>query len=188
MIIIRDNIKKAITICGVALLFSCGGTRYSVDEKVLLEYGKEPNEANTENLSKSYAAVINKSRKTGLKEAGIYSDYAVTLVKQGKRAEANNWFNKEMESFPSSKSYVMQLKRILIPEYQNDNTVRDISAIEGDETEEATLTPKQRSEAEKKAAQVMGEDTVEEDTKALDSESGESNTDEMDSESEEKKD
>ncbi len=165
MIIIKDNIKKALTICSIALMVGCGGTRYTVDEKVLLEYGKEPNEINTENLSKSYATVINKSRKTGLKEAGVYCDYAVTLVKQGKRAEANNWFNKEMEAFPSSKSYVMQLKRLLIPEYQNDNTVRDISASEGEDAEETTLSPKQRSEAEEKAAKVMGSETDSNDTK-----------------------
>lgn len=111
-------------VAGVAFVIACacGSSKEVVDPKVMLAYGKEPNEQNMEALSKSYGNVISKSRKSGMKEPGVYSDYAVMLVKQGKRAEANGWFNKEMEAFPSSRGYVMQLKRRLIPEYQDNNS------------------------------------------------------------------
>ena len=77
------------------------------------------------------------------------------MVKQGKRAEANGWFNKEMEAFPSSRDYVMQLKRKLIPEYQDNNST---SAADADTTQvQEGLSPAKRKAAEKRAATVMGE-------------------------------
>lgn len=143
---------------------SCGGNKEMIDTKAMLAYNKEPNEQNMEVLSKSYSAYINKNRKSGVKVPGIYSDYAVMLVKQGKRAEANGWFNKEMEAFPSSRSYVLQLKRRLIPEYQDNNSTEaadnDTIAAEPD-----ALTPVQRKKAEQRAAKVMG-DTVATETEA----------------------
>ena len=146
-----------------AIVLSCGGSKEVVDPKALLAYGKEPNEQNLEVLSKSYSAVIGKNRKSGEKTPGLYSDYAVTLVKQGKRAEANGWFNKEMEAFPSSRSYVMQLKRRLIPEYQDNNST---SAADADtiQTQPDSLTPAKRKAAEERAASVLdgGENQSEE--------------------------
>ena len=141
-----------LTIFGIAVLTSCSSSKPTVDASTLLAYCKEPNTANLENLSKNYGTVINKSRKTGLNTPGIYSDYAVTLVKQGKRAEANSWFNREMSEFPSSRGYVMQLKRTLIPEYINDNSisVKDASTAESD-----SLPPEKRAAAEKRAASVL---------------------------------
>ena len=148
-----------------AISLSCGGSKEVVDPKALLAYGKEPNEQNLEVLSKSYSAVIGKNRKSGVKTPGLYSDYAVTLVKQGKRAEANGWFNKEMEAFPSSRDYVMQLKRRLIPEYQDNNST---SAADADtvQTLPDSLTPAKRKAAEKRAASVLGgEETPSEEIK-----------------------
>lgn len=131
------TIKGIIKTMAAGLIFatalSCGGNKQVVDPKAMLAYGKEPNEQTMDVLSKSYSSVISKNRKDGVKQPGIYSDYAVMLVKQGKREEANSWFNKEMETFPSSRSYVMQLKRRLIPEYQDDNTTT-ISEIDSTET------------------------------------------------------
>ena len=138
-----------------AISLSCGGSKEVIDPKAMLAYGKEPNEQNLDVLSKSYGAVINKNRKSGIKTPGVYSDYAVMMVKQGKRAEANGWFNKEMEAFPSSRDYVMQLKRKLIPEYQDNNST---SAADADTTQvQEGLSPAKRKAAEKRAATVMGE-------------------------------
>ena len=157
-----------LTIFGIAVLTSCSSSKPTVDATTLLAYCKEPNTANLENLSKNYGTVINKSRKTGMKTPSVYSDYAVTLVKQGKRAEANSWFNREMSDFPSSKGYVMQLKRTLIPEYINDNsiTVKEATTEESD-----ALPPETRAAAEKRAASVLegendkGDDTENNSTK-----------------------
>lgn len=137
---------------------SCGGNKNLIDPKAMLSYGKEPNEQTMEVLSKNYSGVISKNRKSGITTPGIYSDYAVMLVKQGKRAEANGWFNKEMEAFPSSRGYVMQLKRRLIPEYQDNNST---SAADSDTTatEPDALTPAQRKRAEKRAAAVLNDTT-----------------------------
>ncbi|MBQ6238428.1 MAG: DUF4810 domain-containing protein [Bacteroidales bacterium] len=139
---------------GMALLAACSSSQPVVDEATMLAYCKEPSEANLDNLSKNYSTIINKSRKTGVKQPGIYSDYAVALVKQGRRAEANTWFNKEMAEFASSKEYVLQLKRTLIPEYANDNSIKaDTTAVEN--ASETVLPPEKRAAAEKRAATVM---------------------------------
>ena len=119
---IKGLLKTIAAMLIFATTLSCGGSRQMVDPKAMLAYGKEPNELTLDVLSKSYSSVISKNRKTGINTPGIYSDYAVILVKQGKRAEANGWFNKEMETFPSSRSYVMQLKSRLIPEYMDDSS------------------------------------------------------------------
>ncbi len=154
------RLKGLLKILAAGLVFfttlSCGGNKEIIDPKALLTYGKEPSEQNMEVLSKSYSAVIGKNRKSGVKTPGIYSDYAVMLAKQGRRAEANGWFNKEMEAFPSSRSYVLQLKRRLIPEYQDDNSTT-ITDSDSTIAEPDALTPAQRKRAEKKAAAVMGD-------------------------------
>jgi hypothetical protein len=137
---------------GIAMLEACSSSQFVVDETILLAYCKEPSQANLENLSKNYGTLINKTRKTGLKQPGIYSDYAVSLVKQGRRAEANSWFNREISEFASSRNYVMQLKRILIPEFINDNNIK-IDDTEGSDND--ALSPTSRAAAEERAASVM---------------------------------
>lgn len=163
----RKIVRLIMAVGVVSLMASCGSSATLVDQMALLAYSKEPSQANLETLSKSYGTVINRNRKTGIKQPGVYSDYAVSLVAQGKRAEANNWFNKEMEAFPSSRAYVMQLKRQLIPEYQNDNSVRDMDASVESEN---SLSPAKRAAAEERAGEVM-----EESNKEVDKASEESN-------------
>jgi hypothetical protein len=156
------TVKGIAKIMAAGLIFaislSCGGSKEVIDPKAMLAYGKEPNEQNLDVLSKSYGAVINKNRKSGIKTPGVYSDYAVMMVKQGKRAEANGWFNKEMEAFPSSRGYVMQLKRRLIPEYQDDNSTT-AAAADTVMAEPDAMTPAQRKRAEERAAAVLGDTT-----------------------------
>ena len=118
----KNPLFKIALIAAVAsLLSSCGASTTMVDPTVRLAYEKEQNDVNSENLAKQYSSTINKNRKTGVKEPGLYCDYAVALVAQGMHAEANSWFNREMEEFPVSKQLVMQLKKELIPEYLNEN-------------------------------------------------------------------
>lgn len=156
--IIKGLLKTMAAGLLLATIISCGGNKSFIDPKAMLAYGKEPNEQNMEVLSKSYSGVISKNRKSGETSPGVYSDYAVMMVKQGKRAEANGWFNKEMEAYPSSRPYVMQLKRKLIPEYQDNNST---SAADADTlaAEPDALSPTQRKAAEKRAAAVLG-DTI----------------------------
>lgn len=146
--------KIIVTLASAVLLAACSGSEALVDPTVMLAYGMDPSAQNSENLMKSYGSAINKNRKSGKKTPGVYSDYAVTLVKAGRRAEANNWFNKEMDAFPSSRGYVLRLKRELIPEYANDNT---ISSEEASEEVESSLPPATRAAAEERAATVMDE-------------------------------
>lgn len=155
---IKGIIKTIAAGLILATAMSCGGNKAVIDPDIMLAYGKQPNEQNLEALSKNYSTVIGKNRKIKDKDPGIYSDYAVMLVKQGKRAEANGYFNKEMEAFPSSRGYVMQLKRRLIPEYQDDNstTAADTDTVMA---EPDALTPAQRKRAEERAAAVLGDTT-----------------------------
>lgn len=154
----RTILKLSVITAIMAAMAGCKGNKAVIDPTVRLAYEKEPTAENMENLSKAYAGFINKNRKTGKKEPGVYSDYAVTLVKLGRRAEANSWFNKEMEAYPSSRQYVMQLKRMLIPEYQDNNSITTDSASM-DEAE--GLSEKTRKEAEDRAAKVMEESNKE---------------------------
>lgn len=133
---IKNTLGAFLLIGILCLMAACKSSAPTVDPAAMLNYCKEQNDATTESLSKAYGSVINKSRKTGLKQPGIYSDYAVTLVKQGKRAEANSWFNKEIEAFPASRAYVTNLKRMLIPEYINNNSVNVNEASVEDDSEE----------------------------------------------------
>ncbi len=188
---------KLTVITGITvLLAACKGNKAVIDPTVRLAYEKEPTAENMENLSKAYAGFINKNRKTGKKEPGIYSDYAVTLVKLGRRAEANSWFNKEMEAYPSSRQYVMQLKRMLIPEYQNNNSITtDEASMEGEEV----MSERSRKEAEARAAEVMeksnkeienavpeiGDDNEDEDTPNVEEEDEDDNNESEGKEAEE---
>lgn len=151
----KNRLTAALLIVtGLSLTVSCKQEKnITVDPLTMLSYIKVGDSQSMENLAKNYSTVINKNRKTGVKTPGLFSDYAVALAKQGKNAEANNWFNREMADFPSSRKYVIKLKQELIPEYVNDNTIRNDEADAT--TEESTLSPAARAEAEEKAASVM---------------------------------
>ena len=157
---IKNIMKLALITVVASTMLACKGNKAVIDPTVRLAYEKDPTPENLENLSKAYGSYINKCRKTGMKQPGIYSDYAVTLVQQGKRAEANNFFNKEMEAFPSSRPYVMQLKRKLIPEYQNNNSITSESA--------SMDNSEGMSEASKKAAEERASTVLEKQNNELD--------------------
>lgn len=150
----KIRIIKSILIAVIAgMLSACGASTTMVDSNVRLAYEKEQNSTNTENLAKQYGSAINKNRKSGVKEPGLYCDYAVALVAQGKRAEANSWFNREMSEFPASRQLVLQLKKELIPEYQNNNTIGNGEASVSEEG----LSEEARAAAEERASGVMEE-------------------------------
>ncbi|MCR4815864.1 MAG: DUF4810 domain-containing protein [Bacteroidales bacterium] len=154
-------IKSLMTTAVAALLSSCGSSLAVVDPVTMLTYGKDPTEENLENLAKNYSSVINKNRKSGEKQPGVFSDYAVALARQGKHAEANTWFNMEMSTFPSSRSYVLKLKQTMIPEYINDNSINIKAADGATENETKGLSPKKRAAAEKRAKGVMDNENEE---------------------------
>ena len=143
---IKHTLKTILIICGLSIATACKSSAPTIDPIVMLNYCKEPTTATLDNLSKNYGSVINKSRKTGVKQPGIYSDYAVTLVQLGKRAEANSWFNKEMEAFPASRTYVAQLKRMLLPEYVNNNSINVNEASVEDNNDQESSTKAQANE------------------------------------------
>lgn len=151
------RILKCLSVGVLLLMMSgCGSSEAIVDPMAMLAYGKDPSDQNLESLAKSYSTVINRNRKTGLKQSAIYSDYAVALIKQGRRAEANSWMNKEMNDFPESRGYILKLKTLLIPEYANDNSI-DLKYDDADSTQsqEPALTPAKRAAAEERASEVM---------------------------------
>ena len=100
-------LKTAAMLSVVLLVAACSSKKavVTVDETVKLAYLKEPDAQHTEAFSKNLGATLNKNRKRSEQEPGMMSDYAVTLVKLDRRAEANSWFNKEMEAFPASRPY-----------------------------------------------------------------------------------
>lgn len=156
--------KKLFIAATVAIVIctGCSSNAGMIDPEVRLAYEKGQDATATENLTKAYGSTINKNRKEGVKVPGIYSDYAVGLVKQDRRAEANSWFNKEMEAFPVSRGVVMQLKRDLIPEYQNNN---EINLKYDEESEELNaLPPAKRAAAEERASGVIDDGLPEEET------------------------
>lgn len=92
------------------------------DPTVPLAYLKDPSNGNLDNLAKAYSSQINKNRKAGIKQPGLFSDYAVCLALLGNRQEANKWFNNEAATFPNSRNYVTALKKALVPEFVDDQT------------------------------------------------------------------
>ena len=139
----------------VVLMASCGGADYLVkDPNVMLTYLKESTPESMDNLAKAYSSTINKNRRSNKTYPGLFSDYAVVLAQQGKAAEANVWFNKEMDAFPVTRTYVMQLKRQLVPQFLNDTSSTFMSdtlnIYQADE-----LTPQRRAAAEERAATVL---------------------------------
>lgn len=152
---IKHTLKTILIICGLSIVAACKSSAPTLDPIVMLNYCKEPTTATLENLSKNYGSFINKSRKKGVKQPGIYSDYAVTLVQLGKRAEANSWFNKEMEAFPASRTYVAQLKRMLLPEYVNNNSINVNEASIEDDSEQDAPT-KAQTDGNKTSSKKQG--------------------------------
>jgi len=131
---IRKSLYCLLVISATLLVAGCGSRQYLVsDPTLILNYLKDSSSENLSNLSKAYGTAINRNRKKDVKQPGLFADYAVTLALQGKASEANQWFNKEIETFPSSRSYVMQLKEQLIPQYLNDNTVTSSEAAVSEE-------------------------------------------------------
>lgn len=107
----------------LATLTGCKNTQtMTTDPTISLAYLMNSSTESLNNLSKAYGTTINRTRKSKYKQPGLCSDYAVTLALLGNHAEANKWFNKEVADFPSSRPYVLQLKKQLIPELMNDNT------------------------------------------------------------------
>ncbi len=139
----------------MALLASCGSGEYLVkDPNVMLSYLKEPSDANLDNLVKSYSSTINKNRRSKATQPGLFADYGVAMAHQGKDAEANVWLNKEMDAYPATRPYVMQLKRQLVPQFLNDTTSTfasdTVSVLQANE-----LSPQRRAAAEERAATVL---------------------------------
>lgn len=128
------RLKTTAIVAAIGLLLLLGGCsskQYLVnDPKVLLAYRMDPNEGNLESLSKAYASAINQNRREGVKQPGLFADYAVTLALLDKREEANKWFNNEVAAFPTSGKYVNQLKLKLVPEYAEDTTTASEVTIE----------------------------------------------------------
>jgi len=140
-----------------ALLSSCGSGEYLVkDPNVMLSYMKEPTTESLDNLAKAYSSTINKNRRSNTSLPGLFADYGVALAQQGRAAEANVWFNKEMDMYPASRPYVMQLKRQLVPQFLNDTSSTFMSdtlnIYQADE-----LNPQRRAAAEERAATVLEE-------------------------------
>ena len=112
---IKSIAKLLLAAAIMQVAVACGGSKPVIDPQARLAYEQNASQENLVNLTKAYASYINKCRKTGDSEPGVYSEYAVLLLKSGgSRAEANSWFNKEMERYPSSRGYVMELLIYLI--------------------------------------------------------------------------
>ncbi|MBR3557596.1 MAG: DUF4810 domain-containing protein [Bacteroidales bacterium] len=167
---IKSIAKLLLAAAIMQVAVACGGSKPVIDPLARLAYEQNASQENLVNLTKAYASYINKCRKTGDSEPGVYSEYAVLLLKSGgSRAEANSWFNKEMERYPSSRGYVMELKRKLIPEYQNNNSITTENAS-ADENE--GLSEQSRKAAEERASEVMKERNNELDASIKEAETG----------------
>ena len=167
---IKSIAKLLLAAAIMQVAVACGGSKPVIDPLARLAYEQNASQENLVNLTKAYASYINKCRKTGDSEPGVYSEYAVLLLKSGgSRAEANSWFNKEMERYPSSRGYVMELKRKLIPEYQNNNSITTENAS-ADENE--GLSEQSRMAAEERASEVMKERNNELDASIKEAETG----------------
>lgn len=120
----------------------------------------EPSNANLENLSKAYSSAINRNRKENIKQPGLCSDYAVCLALLGQEAEANKWFNKEVSDFPTSRPYVLKMKKQLIPQYANDNTTASESDLNRLSAGDNENTDAIKSVIDEDKAKQAGTDTL----------------------------
>lgn len=113
----------AIILGGTA---ACGSQEYLVqDPTVLLTYQLNPSSENLENLAKALNAQINKNRKAGVQQPGLFCEYGVVLAKLGRLEEANQYFNNEVSAFPSTATYVKQLRTQLVEEYAAEVAAKD---------------------------------------------------------------
>lgn len=150
----KNAIKSLLVATGLALLTACSSSEYMVkDPLVMLEYGKSPDEVNLENLSKAYSSTINKNRKANVTVPGLFADYACTLALLGRAQEANVYFNKEMEAYPSTRNYVLQLKKKLIPQFLNNDELNEDGLF--DQKDQDTKAAARHAAAEERAASVM---------------------------------
>lgn len=119
------DMKKYIFVVIVAVcsLYGCGNYNYLVeDEALLLAYQTDTTPVGLINLSKAYGEAVKNNDKDGIKQPGLYSDYATSLAMLGMREESNKWFNREMITYPSSARYINCIKLQLIPEFAMDTT------------------------------------------------------------------
>lgn len=161
------KISAIVTGCALSVAIftavSCGSNTYMVsDDITMLSYCKDPSSENLDNLTKAYNAAINSNRKKGIKQPGLFADYAVALAKQGRAEEANGWFNNEVNAFPTSREYVRELKRQLIPQFLDDTSTSALSrqSANGDAGSMSELGPARRAAAEERAAAALEQDTA----------------------------
>ena len=120
----RRFVLPSLVVACVWCLVGCQSSQSLVSSPVtLLAYQNEPSEKTLDELSKSYYNTITNNRKEGRNQPGLYSEYAATLVLLGRTKEAEEWFNKEIATYPNAAGYVMQLRKDLL-ERLNGRTPR----------------------------------------------------------------
>lgn len=130
-----------LTLIGTALLFTgCASLKGTGNSNALLvKYLNDDSQANLVNLSKNYGSRLSRVVREGVPEPGECADYAVTLALLNHAAEANTWFNLEVNYHPSAAQYVEQLKLDLIPQYASDNSTDAREAHFADEGAEGAV-------------------------------------------------
>lgn len=102
---------------------SCHSYNYLVeDQSLLLAYQTDTTPVALVNLSRAYGETIKSNDKEGIRQPGLYADYATSLALLGYREAANRWFNREMIVYNNSARYINNIKLQLIPEYAMDTT------------------------------------------------------------------
>ena len=95
-----------------ALFSSCSSTSdtlYSWNnyEAVSYKYSKDPSEKNLLELQKCFEKIT--SQPSGQRKVvppGILAEYAYFLYKQGKKEQAIEMMNREIEAYPESKEFI----------------------------------------------------------------------------------
>lgn len=154
-----------LCLCAIGCIAATGcSTQHYMNNSanLLLEYQLHPNNANLIELSKAYASNLNINKNLGVVQPGVFTEYAITLVMLGHRAEANKMFNNEVSAYPSSAQYVRQLKLDLIPEFVTDTiadmSVAHISEFDSVYAKEEALTDEEDDEEEVKTPEVSKEE------------------------------
>ncbi len=116
--------KRLILILSAVILFSCC-TKTLYDYKdyddAVYSFITTEEKADIKNISKSYQAIVGEKelkRKKGAVEQqrippGACADYAYILYQQKDTAGAIFWFQREMELYPESHTYIVKLKQEL---------------------------------------------------------------------------
>lgn len=131
----KTILLSAVGLFAAGLLSGCSNQRSLIeDPSISLNYLLNPTEDNLSNLSKAYGTAINRNRKSGVKQPGLCSEYAITLAMMGNQEEANKWFNKEVADFPASRDYVLALKRVYCPAFESDYTQASEASVMADNT------------------------------------------------------